>query len=193
MQFKITVPVDFEDEPVSLAEARLQCKVDDDDTSHDDALKALITTAREYAEHYTGHGLAPQTLEAALDCFPGDDGVIELPKCPVSEVTSIKYTDTDGNEQTFASIKYALSPYGLARNLAPSFGNYWPVTQDVMDSVRIVQVCGYTAELLPKAAKQAMLIHIELESPLNPHTPAEREAYEKARDSMLNNIKIYGF
>ena len=179
MQFKITVPVDFEDEPVSLAEARLQCKVDDDDTSHDDALKALITTAREYAEHYTGHGLAPQTLEAALDCFPGDDGVIELPKCPVSEVTSIKYTDTDGNEQTFASIKYALSPYGFARNLAPT--------------VRIVQVCGYTAELLPKAAKQAMLIHIELESPLNPHTPAEREAYEKARDSMLNNIKIYGF
>ena len=45
---------------------------------------------------------------------------------------------------------------------------------------------------MPKAAKQAMLIHIEMESPLNPHTPAEREALEKARDSLLNTIKVYG-
>ena len=83
----------------------------------------------------------------------------------------------------------------LAEVCAKEAGGYvhWgATTQDIMNSVRIVQVCGYTAELLPKAAKQAMLIHIELESPLNPHTPAEREALEKARDSLLNTIKVYG-
>ena len=189
MQYRVTVAVATE--PVTLAEARLQCKIDEDDTSHDLALADLITTAREYAQHYTGHGLAPQTLEVALDAFPCyENDAIALPLCPVASITSVKYTDTAGAEQTIVNTKYALSPYGESRMLAPTYGNYWPTTQDVMNSVRIVQVCGYTT--CPKAAKQAMLIHIELESPLNPHTPAEREALEKARDSLLNTIKVYG-
>lgn len=191
MEYRVTTPVATE--PVSLAEARLQCKIDSDDTSHDLALADLITAAREYAQHYTGHGLAPQTLEVALDAFPCyENDAIALPLCPVASITSVKYTDTAGVEQTILNTKYALSPYGESRMLAPTYGSYWPTTQDIMNSVRIVQVCGYTAELLPKAAKQAMLIHIELESPLNPHTPAEREALEKARDSLLNTIKVYG-
>lgn len=192
MKFKIITPVATE--PVSLEEARLQCKVDSDDTTHDTLITSLITTARENAQHYTGRALAPQTLEVALDAFPPfDNPSITLPLCPVTSITSIKYTDLAGTEQTLLNTKYALSPYGESRMLAPTYGSYWPTTQDVMNSVRIVQVCGYTAELLPKAAKQAMLIHIELESPLNPHTPAEREALEKARDSLLNTIKVYGY
>jgi len=192
MEYRVTTPVATE--PVSLAEARLQCKIDSDDTSHDAALGTLITTAREYAEHYTGHAVAPQTLEVALDEFPDDeDDAIVLPRCPVTSITSIKYTDLAGTEQTLSSTKYTLSPYGEARRLMPTFANYWPTTQDIMNSVRIVQVCGYTAELLPKAIKQAMLVHIELESPLNPHTPAERETMEKARDALLDTQKVYGF
>ena len=191
MQYRVTVPVATE--PVSLAEARLQCKIDSDDTSHDAALTSLITAAREHAQHYTGRALAPQTLEVALDAFPPfDNPSITLPLCPVTSITSIKYTDLAGTEQTLLNTKYALSPYGESRMLAPTYGSYWPTTQDVMNSVRIVQVCGYTAELLPKAAKQAILLHIEIECPLNPHTPAEREALEKARDSLLNTIKVYG-
>ena len=191
MNYRIITPVGTE--PVSLAEARLQCKIDSDDTSHDAALTSLITAAREHAQHYTGRALAPQTLEVALDAFPNWEAPsIQLPMCPVTSITSIKYTDLAGTEQTLSNTKYALSPYGESRMLAPTYGSYWPTTQDIMNSVRIVQVCGYTAELLPKAAKQAMLIHIELESPLNPHTPAEREALEKARDSLLNTIKVYG-
>jgi len=189
MNFKVVTPVSAE--PVSLQEARLQCKIDEDDTSHDAALTSLVTTAREYAQHYTGRALAPQTLEVALDAFPPfDHPSITLPLCPVTSITSIKYTDLAGTEQTLLNTKYALSPYGESRMLAPTYGSYWPTTQDIMNSVRIVQVCGYTT--CPKAAKQAMLIHIELESPLNPHTPAEREALEKARDSLLNTIKVYG-
>src|SRR4051794_11419297 len=97
MRYKVVTPVEIE--PVSLAEARLQCKVDDDDDSHDAALTSLITAARENAEHHTGRALAVQTLEMALDAFPACGG-FGLPMLPVASVASIKYTDAAGAEQT---------------------------------------------------------------------------------------------
>lgn len=193
MHFKVITPA--ASEPVSLAEARLQCKVDSDDTSHDDLLEGLITAAREYAEHYTGRALASVTLEAALNEFPSCDGEIALPMPPVTSIASIKYTDPSGSEQTVSSGDYALSTYGDSRTVTLNYGNSWPSTQDVPDSVRVRFVAGYGLEdgpPLPKAVKAAMLLHVEIESPLNPHTPAEREAKERARDALLDTVKVWG-
>lgn len=188
MKFKVVTPVATE--PVTLAEARLQCKVDADDTTHDALITGLITAAREFAEHYTGRALAPQTLEAALDAFTDDD-YIDLPMPPVSSVTSIKYTDTAGAEQTLSTGAYTLSPYSLSNRVNLTADADWPSTQDVANAVRVRFVAGYAT--IPQAAKAAILLHIEIECPLNPHTPAEREALEKARDSLLNTVKVWGF
>ena len=188
MQFKVVTTV--ETEPVTLAEARLQCKVDSDDATHDALITGLITAAREFAEHYTGRALAQQTLEGALDCFPDCD-YIDLPMPPVTSVTSIKYTDTAGAEQTLSASAYARSTYGLGNRVNLAANSTWPSTQDVADAVRVLFVTGYTTA--PKAVKAAILLHIEIESPLNPHTPAERESMEKARDSLLNTVKVWGF
>lgn len=193
MHFKVITPV--ASEPVSLAEARLQCKVDSDDTSHDAALAGLITAAREFAEHFTGLALASRTLEAALDEFPRCAGPIDLPLPPVTSITSIKYTDTAGAEQTLSAGAYALSTYGESRTVAPTYGGIWLATLGVPDAVRIRFVCGYGLEsgpALPAVVKSAMLLHIETDSPLNALTPAERERNEKARDALLNTVKVYG-
>jgi uncharacterized phiE125 gp8 family phage protein len=187
-------------EPVTLAEARLQCKPDSDDTSWDAVITALITTAREQAEHDTGRSFAAQTLELALDCFPDyENDAINLPMPPVASITSIKYTDTAGTEQTISASAYALSQYGESRRVAPTYGNYWPVTQNIPDAVRIRYVCGYGASgqvagytALPKAAKAALLLHIEAEYPNGGLTPTEREDKLRARDSLLSTIKVYG-
>ena len=186
MKYKVITAVATE--PVTLAEARLQCKVDSDDTSHDTALTSLITAAREFAEHYTGRALAQVTLEAALDEFPCDT-VIDLPMPPVTSVTSIKYTDTAGAEATMPTSDYALSSYD-ARRVSLAYGATWPSTQAIADAVRVRFVTGYTE--VPKAVKAALLLHIEIESPLNPLAPAERENLERARDSLLNTVKVYG-
>ena len=175
-------------EPVSLQEARLQCKVDSDDTTHDAVLLSLITAAREFAEHYTGRALAPQTLELALDEFPD---VITLPMPPVASITSINYTDTAGDEQTLAADQYSLSLYGDSRLVTPAYGVTWPSTQAIPDAVRVKYVTGYTN--CPRAVKAALLLHIELESPINPNTPDERRMKEKARDSLLDTVRLYGF
>ena len=69
MDYKVITDVGTE--PVSLAEARLQCKVDADDTSHDTYLQnVLIPGAREYAEHYARCAFAERALEGVLDEFP---------------------------------------------------------------------------------------------------------------------------
>lgn len=189
MQYRVTV--DVRDEPVTLAEARLQCKVDSDDQTHDMRLAQLITEAREFGEHATGRGFARRTIEVALDCFPAyEDDTITLPLAPVASITSVKYTDLNGTEQTIAGSAYALSPYGDSNRIAPTYGNYWPSTQSIRDAVRIVCVCGH--ESAPKAAKGAMLLHVEANFPLNDLTPAERADIERARNSLLNTLKVYG-
>jgi len=196
MHFKVVTAVTTE--PVLLADARLQCKIDSDDTSHDAVLTALITAAREFAEHYTGRALAQQTLEAVLDAFP-DEEYIDLPMPPVASITSIKYDDEDGTEQTLSTGDYGLSTYAESRRINLAADAEWPATEGAAESVRIRFVTGYGATgagagftACPKAVKAALLLHIELESPLNPHTPAERQAKERARDSLLNTVKVWG-
>lgn len=193
MDLKIITPVADGEEPVTLAAARLQCKVDADDTSNDTLLDVLRVGAREYAEHYTGRAFGPRVLEGLLDAFPASDGGFDIPLSPVTAITSIKYTDTAGAEQTLDPSKYALNTYGLSRRVTLTYGNSWPSTQDVDGAVRVRFACGHATANVPKCVKSAMLLHVEIESPLNPHTPSERETLEKARDALLNVEKVYGF
>jgi len=200
MSFKIITAVATE--PITRAEAKLHLGIDDIGGSHpDDAIiDALITGARLYGEQYTNRALASQVLELALDEFPADEERITLPRPPVASVTSIKYTDMSGAEQTFSSANYTLSQYGDNCMIALAYDASWPSTQDVIDAVRICYVTGYAASgagaeftALPKAARQGLLMHISLMYPRNSLTPAERQAMEKARDELLNTIKIWGF
>ena len=198
MDYKVITAVATE--PVTRAEAKLHLRIDDISGSHpDDALvDALITAAREYAEHHTGLALAAQTLEAALDEFPDCD-YIDLPMPPVASITSLKYTDQDGVEQTLSTTKYALSTYGESRRIQLTYDNDWPDTRDINDAVRIRFVTGYAATgagagfvTLPKAARQGMLLLIG-------HWYEHRESVGNitaeipmAADAVLNTIKIWG-
>lgn len=143
-------------EPVTTANAKSHLQVTHAD--QDTLIAAYVSAAREFGEHYTGRAFAPQTLEMALHCFPGSDGEILLDMPPVASITHIKYTDTSGTEQTLSSANYALSLYGDERKVAPTYGNYWPTTQDIPDAVRIRYVTGYTT--LPKAPYTGLLLLI---------------------------------
>ena len=68
----------------------------------DTQLTEWIKVAREYGEDYTGHAFAPQTWEFYLDKFPCRDN-FELPKTPLTSVTSLKYKDSAGTETTMTA------------------------------------------------------------------------------------------
>lgn len=179
-------------EPITRAEAKLHLRLDDVGGVHpDDALiDGLITAAREYAQHYASTSIGSQTLEMALDEFPEED-YIDLDMPPVTSVTSIKYTDTAGVEQTMSTSYYALSTYGDSRRVSLTYGNSWPTTREEPNAVRIRYAAG--AATLPKAVKSGMLLHVDLHYPGNSYTPTERENMQKAIDALLGTKKVWGF
>lgn len=135
-------------EPLTTAEAKLFLRVDftDDDTLID----ALISAAREYAEHYTGQTYATVVYELGLDAFPAD--AIALPNPPVSEVASVKYTDPAGDEQTLDPASYVFANYGMTPSIYPL--DPWPATAVYPNAVRV----RYTATgTVPKVVEAAML------------------------------------
>lgn len=126
-------------EPITRAQAALYVKQDGSDDN--DILDLLITTARGEAEHLLGRALIQQTWERVLDCFPWAE--IELGMPPIASITSVKYTDTAGAEQTFDANGYVLDSARIPGWVLPADGYSWPATADTVNAVRVRFVCGY--------------------------------------------------
>ena len=151
----ITAPSTY---PVTLAEAKLHCRVDiaDDDT----LITALITAATEMAEQKTGRAIMTQTLELTLDAFPD---AFELTRVPVQSVTSVKYYDTTGTQQTLSNTLYALDAaddFGFA-HISPVYAGVWPDTRDQINAVAVRYVAGYAdAASVPQSIKNWILLMV---------------------------------
>ena len=151
----ITAPSTY---PVTLAEAKLHCRVDiaDDDT----LITALITAATEMAEQKTGRAIMTQTLELTLDSFPE---AFELTRVPVQSVTSVKYYDTTGAQQTLSNTLYALDAaddFGFA-HISPVYAGVWPDTRDQINAVAVRYVAGYAdAASVPQSIKNWILLMV---------------------------------
>ena len=151
----ITAPSTY---PVTLAEAKLHCRVDiaDDDT----LITALITAATEMAEQKTGRAIMTQTLELTLDAFPE---AFELTRVPVQSITSVKYYDTTGAQQTLSNTLYALDAaddFGFAY-ISPVYAGVWPNTRDQINAVAVRYVAGYAdAASVPQSIKNWILLMV---------------------------------
>lgn len=139
-------------EPVSVAEAKASPSFRVAGTTDDADIAILIKAAREMAEAITRRALITQTLELVLDAFPS--GGIELFCPPIASVTSIKYVDVDGVEQTLSASLYSLDSDTEPGMVAPAYGESWPETLDQINAVRVRYVAGYGgAESVPAAIR----------------------------------------
>lgn len=151
MSLKVITPP--ASEPVTLAEAKLHLRVDG--TTEDALISSLIVAARQGAEHLTDRALMTQTLELSLDGFPS---VIKLPRPPLVSVTSVKYVDQAGAEQTLVSTDYQLDAASEPARLMPAYGETWPTTRNQVNAVTIRYQAGYTT--VPDQIKSWMLLRI---------------------------------
>jgi uncharacterized phiE125 gp8 family phage protein len=145
-------------EPVSLAEAKAHLRVTSSDD--DDLITALIVTARGAAEHELQRSLITQTWEKALDMFPE---AIQLLCPPVQSVTSVKYLDVDGVEQTLSSASYTLDNASDSTPawLTPAYGYTWPETYEEVNAVKVRYAAGWaSASSVPQPIKQWMKLQI---------------------------------
>lgn len=149
-----TTPVD---EPISLLEAKAQLRVDGSD---DDALIGdLIETVREKFEDSTARVLSVRDFTAYWDAWP-EDNTLSLPLYPVLDVSSIKYLDDDGVEQTISTSDYTVDKVGQSPRImlnsdadTPDVGNY-------PNSVYVRFTAG--AYTIPPSAKHSMLLWLTM-------------------------------
>lgn len=152
-------------EPVSLVEAKRHLKREDT-TADDPLIEGLISTAREYAEKFTGRSLAPQTLEVSFDGFPVHGDPFSLPGAPIREVLALTYTDTTGAPVTHEGFRLEANKTPALLWNAP-WNAPWPVAAAFSDSTVVRYTAGYSPEdedpqvyPLPKTFKTAMLLII---------------------------------
>lgn len=163
MEMLVRVVTAPESEPITIAQLRSQA-ITDPDALDDDRITMLIADARmalDGPNGWLGRCLITQTLELTLDHFP--ERRIELPFPPLQSVTSVKYTDANGAEQTMDVADYRVinksdnaNPY-----LVPAYGKCWPLTRCEEAAVRVQYVAGYgdTEADVPERIKQYLLIH----------------------------------
>jgi uncharacterized phiE125 gp8 family phage protein len=141
------------EEPLSLAEAKAQCRVDDE---LDDAeLLRFIKAARLHVEKRLGQQLCTATLRLYLDRFKSR--VIELAMPPLIAVSSVKYYDLAGELITMSPAAYDVDNVDKPGRIAPSYGNFWPVTLPGLNKVVIEYTAGYGAAAdVPENIKHAL-------------------------------------
>ena len=149
-------------EPVSLAEAKLQCRLDDDLVADDALLSSLIVAAREHCENETNRAFINTTFDMKMDGFPCGSEII-LPRAPASSVTSITYLDGDGTSQTWTASEYAVDINTEPGRVTLAYGYSWPSTRAIENAVTVRYVAGYgaAASSVPDSIKCAMKLIIE--------------------------------
>jgi uncharacterized phiE125 gp8 family phage protein len=157
-------------EPLTLDEVKLHLRTYSTDTSEDDLLNALITSAREWSESFTGRVLIDQVWAMTV---PNNNKDINIPKSPVIEIVSFVSVESDSDG---AGVEVEIDPeyYSLVCGKAkfPKVKKFstFPESEYQDYSLKIYFRAGYVdmstsnledASNLPKKYKQAMKLWIE--------------------------------
>ena len=144
---------DATSEPITTAEAKTHLRVD---TSDDDTyIGTLIASARNWCEVYTARQIIAATYVLKLDEWP--EGVILLPRPPLASITHIRYVDTGGTEQTWASSKYDVDTNSEPGRVVPAYGETFPSIRGQIDSVIVTYVAGWAnAAAVPVEVRHAV-------------------------------------
>lgn len=151
----ITPPIEM---AVSLTDARNAARINGTDSDADIEIQVRAITAD--AEHETGRAIINRTYRVTLDAFPD---AIRLPVSPVVSVASVKYLDLDGVELTLDPADYIVDMVSEPGYVVPAPGVTWPCTQDRINAVNVVAVCGYGPDDMttPPAFKGYILAKVQ--------------------------------
>lgn len=156
MSWKVTAEPTVE--PVTLAEAKAQCRVQHD--AEDDLIIALIVAARNYCEQEIDLAIIEQEITLKMDSWP-DGRTIYLPRANLLSVTSVGYLDPDSASQTFTD--YTADDFSTPARIVNNTSD-WPGLADRANAVTIVYRAGFSElsagneHTTPHAIRQAALM-----------------------------------
>src|SRR5262245_7772768 len=158
-----SVPVTFGIEVITLAEAKLFLKVDDDLTADDTLIAGLITSARQKCEAESWRTFLTSTWAYGLDEFPrsvswfygGRGDQIRVPNPPLVSVQSLTYVDEEGIVQTLPTNQYLVKT-GTPGIVSPAWATVWPFGRYQPGAVVLSYTAGYgLADAVPETIKSA--------------------------------------
>lgn len=171
-------------EPMRLDTLRQFLRIDGED--HDQNLLALLAGARSIIESRTGLRLFTQTVKLRTCGFAN---VMRLPISPVQSITSVKYLDSDGVQQTLSDSVYETVLYGNRNEICLISGQSWPSTFTSPQAVEITAVVGFgDVTDLPPDIQMALFLTV---SHLFDNQAAEQ--LPPVIDTLLANRKRYSF
>jgi uncharacterized phiE125 gp8 family phage protein len=140
---------------LTLSDAKAHLRITDN--ASDLVVAQYIAAATEEAEQYMGRGLITQTWKLVLDWFPNE---VQLPMAaPLQSVTSVKYYDEDGTQQTLATSYYDTDTVSRPGKVVLKPAQSWPSVQAERRNgrVEIIYVVGFTSdEAIPERIKQGL-------------------------------------
>lgn len=122
-------------------------------------ISRLVPASARQVETDTDRSLITRTITGKLDHWP-TEGVIHLPKPPFISVTSVKYFDTNGAEQTLVeNTDYEVKVTGDSGRIVVAPSVSWPsVKSDKKEVIEIVYQAGYgDASAVPDDLKEACI------------------------------------
>lgn len=113
--------------PVTLNEVKEHLRIESTFTDDDAYIRSLIFAATVQAESILRRKLVTQTWKYLLDNWPDEDW-ITLPYGQLQSVTSVKYRDSDDDENTFSSDDYLVDTDSDPGRVVLGYGESWPST-----------------------------------------------------------------
>jgi uncharacterized phiE125 gp8 family phage protein len=179
----ITAPVGF---VLAPDEARAYIRVAD--RVEDEIVTRLIRGGTKKAEGYCRSKFLTQTWDHYFDVLDDDLKLAWANLAATDPITSVKYTDTDGVEQTVANTVYETGQDNGMEIVRLQYDQTWPTDVQVHKDVVVVRaVHGYGGRAdVPEPIKNAIGIYVA-------HYFEHREGEESLPSAFYDELTEYRF
>lgn len=145
---------------ITLDEAKDQLNIDHtNDDALIDRLIGVVTQRLDGRNGTLNRALLTQTWKWTIDGF---SALAEMPLPPLQSVSSVKYLDSDGVEQTLAADQYqVLGVNGWDKaSIVEAYSASWPSHRSVSEAVNVTFVCGFGDDIsdVPEDIRHAAMI-----------------------------------
>ena len=148
-------------EPLEIDNIKYHLRIEQDDNDHDVTLFNLRKSVRQWTEQYLNRALITQTLDYYMDRFPAGD-YYELPRPPLQTVTTLQYTDYNGDASTLTEdTEFVKDTDSEPGRIVLEYNYTWPNdTLHPKNPILTRYVAGYGAAAsdVPEGIRQAMLM-----------------------------------
>jgi len=124
------------------------------DSTTETYLDGLVAVVRDWIERAFAMAIVTQTITEEVDELCDWNSILPLTVYPVASISSIKYYDTDNNQQTLADSNYQLVKGKTWAEIHYVQDADIPSVYDRPDAVEIIYIAGNSTANVPPAILQ---------------------------------------